>query len=242
MTILKKNLADNIKSFYFVFQSTFMNNIHQQPQQDLHHIKQMMERSSRFISLSGLSGIAAGITALVGAYFANTVISKATQQPTHDALYNRNATPENYLSLKDYMGSKLFFIAVVTFIISVGLAFLFTYLRSKKTNTPIWGASSKRLIISVAVPMCAGGFYLLKLMEAQAFGLIAPGCLIFYGLALVNAAKYTLGEIKYLGYLQIILGIMACWFTGYGLYFWAVGFGILHIIYGIIMWNKYERE
>ena len=97
-------------------------------------------------------------------------------------------------------------------------------------------------MVAVAIPMLAGAIYLWQLMEAGSFGLIAPGSLIFYGLALINASKYTLGEIKYLGYFQLLLGLVNCTMPGYGLYFWAMGFGVLHILYGIIMWYKYERN
>ena len=90
--------------------------------------------------------------------------------------------------------------------------------------------------------MIAGGFYLLREIQVGNYGLIAPGCLIFYGLALVNASKYTLGEVRFLGYAQIILGVINLWFIGYGLYFWAAGFGLMHIIYGMLMWYKYERD
>jgi hypothetical protein len=140
------------------------------------------------------------------------------------------------------MGNQLFQIALYTFIAAIVLATIFTVLRSHKTNTPIWGNASKRLLFNMAVPMAAGGIYLLKLIEHGSFGLIAPGCLIFYGLALVNASKYTLGEVKFLGYCQIILGIINLFYLGFGIYFWAVGFGILHIVYGTIMWLKYERK
>jgi len=105
----------------------------------------------------------------------------------------------------------------------------------------MWGYSSKRLLINVAVPMVAGGIYLFRQMQLGNYLLIAPGCLIFYGLALVNASKYTLSEIRYLGYCQVILGIINCWFVGDGVYFWAAGFGLLHIVYGIVMWYRYER-
>jgi hypothetical protein len=97
-------------------------------------------------------------------------------------------------------------------------------------------------MINVAIPMIAGGIYILKLIEQGSFGLIAPGCLIFYGLGLVNASKFTLGEIRFLGYGQLLLGIINLWYMGSGLYFWAAGFGVLHIVYGAIMWSKYERE
>ncbi len=220
-----------------------MNISNQEPQQDLQHIKNMMERSSRFISLSGLSGIAAGLCALIGAYFANDVINHSYQNTLRKLdsdLYD--VTVNGNLSVKEFMGNSLFQIAIVTFIAAFSLSFLFTYLRSKKTNTKLWGTTSKRLFINVMVPLVAGGIYILKLIEAGTFGLIAPGCLIFYGLALVNASKFTLGEVRYLGYLQILLGIINLWFIGYGLYFWAAGFGILHIVYGVFMWNKYERN
>jgi hypothetical protein len=140
------------------------------------------------------------------------------------------------------MGHQLFTIAIFTFLGAFLLSFSFTYLRSKKTNTPIWGKTAKRLLINVLVPMGVGGIYIIKLIEAGTFGLIAPGCLIFYGLALVNASKYTLVEIRYLGYGQLLLGLVNLWFVGKGLYFWAAGFGVLHIIYGVVMWYRYERN
>ncbi len=213
-------------------------NTPQQSLEDLQHIKKMMERSSRFISLSGLSGIAAGVCALVGAWFANNIIFQNGGPSGYRGLINRSVEVE---SLKDFMGHRLFQVAIITFFAALLFSFLFTYLRSKENKIPMWGYSSKRLLINVAVPMIAGGIYLFRQMQFGNYGLIAPGCLIFYGLALVNASKYTLGEIRYLGYCQILLGIINCWFVGYGLYFWATGFGMLHIIYGIVMWYRYER-
>lgn len=211
----------------------------QQPLEDLQHIKKMMERSSRFISLSGLSGIAAGICALVGAWFANDVIIQNGGPSGYREIVARSLEAS---SLQDFMGHRLFQIALYTFLAALFSAFLFTWLRSRKNDIPLWGYTSRRLLINVSVPMIAGGIYLFKQMQFGNYGLIAPGCLIFYGLALVNASKYTLGEVRYLGYCQILLGIINCWFVGYGLYFWAVGFGVLHIIYGSVMWYKYERN
>jgi uncharacterized membrane protein (UPF0182 family) len=235
---VKINFAASEKHIYFVFQSTFTMSNNQEQVQQLQHIKQMMEQSSRFISLSGLSGIAAGCCALAGAWFASGIIhnSRGNQLKELDMhLYEGN------INLADYMGNKLFVVAICTFIAAFVLSTLFTWLRSKKTQTPIWGSASKRLVINVSIPMIAGGFYILKLISHGSFGLIAPGCLIFYGLALVNGSKYTLGEVRFLGYGQIILGIINLWYPGEGLYFWAAGFGLLHIVYGAIMWSKYER-
>ncbi len=207
--------------------------------QELQHIKKMMERSSKFISLSGLSGISAGLCALIGAWIASS------EMTTYRL--------ENNRSFDGYQGTYIFtnnlntlivnliIIAAITFAAAAITAFLFTYLRSKKTGMPLWGKTTIRLFWNTIIPLVAGGLYLLRSIDLGHFGLIAPGCLIFYGLALVNASKYTLGEVRYLGYGQILLGIINLWMIGYGLFFWAAGFGILHIIYGLLMWFKYER-
>ncbi len=206
----------------------------QQPLEELQHIKRMMERSSRFISLSGLSGIAAGVCALAGAWFASRKINCWVKG---DCQLSR---------LIDSAGSDLLnelaWIATMTFIAAFISAFFFTYLRSKKNGTPIWGATTMRLFWNTFIPIAVGGAFLLRMMQMGEYQLVPPGCLLFYGLALVNASKYTLSEVRYLGYGQILLGLLNLWLIGYGLQCWAMGFGVLHIVYGIVMWWKYERK
>lgn len=193
-----------------------------------------MERSSRFISLSGLSGMAAGVCALIGAWFAWKVLH-ATNSDTYDLVL---IIQTNGIKILD----QLFWIATYTFIGAFISAFFFTYLRSRKDNVAMFGTATMRLFWNVAIPIAVGGIFLIRLMQFDQFDLVAPGCLIFYGLALVNGSKYTLGEIRFLGYGMLALGIMNLFYVGYGLYFWAMGFGILHIVYGIAMWMKYERN
>ncbi len=208
-------------------------NDQQQPLDDLQHIKQMMERSSRFISLSGLSGIAAGVCALGGAWFANRKINFQEQgDKSIDYLIGAGGIQ---------LISDLLWIATFTFISAFISAFFFTYLRSKKNKLPMWGSATLRLFWNTTIPMLVGGIFIIRMMQYGLYDFVAPACLIFYGLALVNASKYTLGEIRYLGLGQLALGIMNLWYVGYGLYFWAMGFGLLHIGYGIMMWYRYEQ-
>jgi hypothetical protein len=204
---------------------------------ELHDIKKMMEQSSRFISLSGLSGIAAGICALAGAWVANSLINGNEVLGSGQPVNN----PDSILH-GDFINSRLLQLAFVTFIAAFLSAFIFTYRRSKKTNTPIWGTTAKRVMINISIPMIAGGIFLLALIKNGVYEFAASGCLIFYGLGLLNASKYTLQEIRYLGYVEIILGLISLFFTRDGLYFWAAGFGVLHIVYGIYMWLKYENK
>jgi hypothetical protein len=194
-----------------------------------------MERSSRFISLSGWSGICAGVCALVGAIAAYLRIKKhSVQDVSIDNGVRYGVESTNIIN-------DLLWIAGIVFVAAFLSAFFFTYQRSKKNNTPIWDPISRRLIWNTVIPMLVGGACILRLLQVSMFDLVAPVSLIFYGLALLNASKYTLGEIRYLAFGQLILGIINLWLTQYSLLFWALGFGVLHIIYGGLMWWKYER-
>lgn len=201
----------------------------------LKDIKQMMERSSRFISLSGLSGVAAGICALAGAWFARPVISG--NMPAYKEGYAHSP-----LTIGDIMEHRLFTIALLTLCSAIAVAFLFTWLKAHQNKVPIWGAASRRLIFNFCIPLFAGGLFLLRMVQMGYFGLVAPGCLLFYGVSLVNAGKYTLSEVRYLGYIQMVLGLAGCWLPEAGLFLWTLGFGALHIMYGAAMWWKYDKK
>lgn len=203
-----------------------------QPLDTLQDIKKMMERSSRFISLSGWSGISAGVCALLGAYFASR------------RLPVRGSRSSDYEDLGlggVQLINELLLIAALVFVAAFVSAFFFTYLRSKKNNTPIWDRVARRLMWNVLIPLFVGGLCILNVLQNGEYRLVGPLCLIFYGMALLNASKYTLGEIRYLAFAQLILGLISLWMPGNDLYFWALGFGVFHILYGFIMWWKYER-
>lgn len=201
----------------------------QQSLSDIQDIKRIMERSSRFISLSGWSGIAAGVCALAGAFTARYFIMR----------YQRG---DDATMTAAFLEGALLLVAAATFVAAFVLAFIFTYTRSSKEGVAVWGTSAKRLLLNTAIPLIAGAFVVYRMLEMSEYGLLAPSCLIFYGLALVNGSKYTLGEVRYLGYFQVLIGIVNLWMPGNGLYCWALGFGVLHIIYGLVMWWKYERQ
>lgn len=212
------------------FKVLFMDTSSSKSLDALQDIKKMMERSSRFISLSGWSGVSAGMCALIGAWLAYKRIEAFKVLDVESRFYSLKVLRE-----------ALFIIAVSVFICALIFAFLFTYLRSRKAGVAIWSASSRRLVWNTMLPIIAGGVLILKMIDLNYYELIAPACLLFYGLALINGSKYTITEIKYLGYAQLLLGFINCWLQHYGLLLWAVGFGALHIVYGLIMWWKYER-
>jgi hypothetical protein len=200
---------------------------------DISEIRSIMERSTKFISLSGLSGVSAGIVALIGAWVSWQYL---TEQGLMGEL--KNAA---FMELGIQPFVTLLGLAVLIMIAAGGAATFFSLRMARKRNLPAWNSTAKRLMMSLMVPLSAGGAFCI-LLAWHGFGVIVPSAtLVFYGLALLNASKYTFTEIRYLGLSEIILGLIGGLFMKYGLVIWAIGFGVMHIFYGIVMYLKYER-
>jgi len=230
---IKKNLHFSKILFNFVTQSTFIMKDDLQSIEDIKAIRKMMEESTRFLSLSGLSGLFAGITALAGAFVAYFLIldSGSIQYDEYFRSLPRNETfSVRWLLMAD---------AAAVLVLSVLFALWFSLRKARKDGKNFWTPVSKRLLINLLIPLITGGVFIIVLLVQSHLQLIVPCFLIFYGLALVNAGKFTFGEIFYLGLLEIITGLTSAFVPGWGLIFWIFGFGILHIIYGAAMYRRY---
>ena len=199
-------------------------------QEDLVHIRSMMERSSRFISLSGLSGVFAGLSALLGGVSVYQLFKVNGIEYFED----------NHQLYSTSLITELILTAFVILFFALAFGIFFTVRKSKKLNLPIWTSATKNMLFNLAIPLIAGAVFCFALVYHQMFILVAPSTLIFYGLALLNAEKYSYSDIKYLGFSEVILGSIALFFVGYGLVFWILGFGILHIFYGLLLFKKYK--
>lgn len=205
-----------------------------EPEQALQDIRQMMEKSSRFISLSGLSGVAAGSFALLGAWLGYQMLHDYYGSYSSRGIFSG----DGFSRLK----LKLLGLALLVFMAAFLSSFYFTWRRTRRQQGRLWGPVTRRLSWNLALPLLTGAGFILSMLRYDDWAYVSSASLVFYGLALINASRYTLTDIRYLGYCEIILGLVNMSFTGYGLYFWAAGFGLLHIVYGILMWWKYERQ
>jgi uncharacterized membrane protein YidH (DUF202 family) len=199
---------------------------------DIAEMRSMMERSSKFLSLSGLAGVMAGIYALSGAYIAFKIF-----------YFNPDEIVYNTIKSGSVSSSLLqvVLLAVLILVLALGTAIFLSYKKASKRGEKLWNPTARRLLINMSVPLVVGGLLILILISKGLIGLIAPFTLIFYGLALYNASKFTYEEVRSLGLIEIALGLVSAYFVGYGLLFWALGFGVVHIIYGIYMHYRYER-
>jgi hypothetical protein len=196
----------------------------------LQDIKSMMERSSRFISLSGWSGISAGLCALVGAGFARYYIASYYAQYRHGA------------SVPADLFRTLLTIAIAVFVAALAFAIFFTQQKAAKDGTQLWSLGTKKLLWNTCLPIAVGAVVIIRLLLSNDYYYIAAFSLIFYGLGLINGSKYTLGEVRYLGYSILGIGLCNLFLPSFSLLFWALGFGVAHIVYGVAMWFKYDRE
>ena len=198
---------------------------------DISEIKNIMNRSTRFLSLSGLSGILAGCYALIGAFVAYKLLGEYN----YTFNYNEETLRSNYITLSS-LKNTLVGVALTVAFLSVVSAYFLTKQKAKKNNEKIWDPASRQLMGSFAIPMITGGVFIFLLVQKGIYGIAAPAALIFYGLAIINSSKYTLSQVKYLGLMEILLGLLALVFFGNGLLFWVLGFGFLHIIYSGLMY------
>ena len=198
---------------------------------ELASIRSLMERSSRFLPLSGLSGVMAGIYALIGAFIGCSIVTEKYGSLTISDSYSNN--PLVY--------HELLFIAAVVLLLSILTCLILSIREAKKKGENYWNPVSKRLISSMSIPLLSGGVFIISLLMKTEYNLIASASLIFYGLSLISASQYTFSDVKWLGFCQITLGLLAALSPESGLILWAFGFGVLHIIYGTIMHFKYNR-
>ncbi len=194
---------------------------------DISEIKDLMNRSSRFISLSGLSGIFAGIYALIGAAVAWWLVANSGRE---------------YLILDGQVFRLILLDLFLIAFLSVITAIYLTTRKARKNGEKVWDTSSRRLVVNFLIPLIVGGIYILIILNQQKYGQTGALMLIFYGLALINASKYSIGHVRYLGFIEIVLGLICAILPGYGFWLWVIGFGIMHILYGSIMFVQEKKS
>jgi hypothetical protein len=202
----------------------------------LRDIRNMMERSSRFMSLSGIGGILVGLTGVVGTIIAYYYLGERFSISRDGSYFDPDYDKWGW-------SLKAFFFTWASCVLGLAICFnlIFTYRRAKRKHYKVWDIASMRSLINFIVPAGTGGIVCLILLVRGLVSILAPMTLIFFGLACINASKYTLEEVRYLGYSELILGLLAMYFTSLGLLFWGLGFGVAILVFGIYLYQKYER-
>lgn len=193
-------------------------------QKTLEEIKEMMSQSSKFISLSGLSGIVIGLLTILSVYIFSTQYQINPLDGEAQAL---SSLTENELL-------RLYNASVVLLIFSLIITFLMSKHKAKKEGKDIWGPASRQLISSMALPF-SFGFLFCSILFFKAPDMVLPLSLLVYGFSLFSGSRNTLNSIKTFGIIQMSLSVICLLFSGYSILIWTLGFGLSHAIYGAFM-------
>lgn len=209
--------------------------------EDIKDIKKMMDKATRFSSLSGISIVVAGLLAAFGGF----LIYSDLEFILHDGKFiGYSSLIESEAGSEDFQRKLKLLLSVgaIIFISSILIFYFAALKKSKKQQVDFWNPSMIRALKSLFVCVLAGGIFSVMLIDQGYVGMVAPSTLIFYGLGLINASKYTYGEIEVLGYVELILGLVASFFMGFGLLFWVIGFGVSHVVFGLVLHFKYDKK
>lgn len=202
--------------------------------EDIQVIRKIMEESSRFLSLSGLSGIVAGFLGIAGAVAARIIITKIAAP----ADWYMNPLAGGPDGIKPFL--PLFVTMGLVLVLAFSGAVLFSSRKAKKSGHRAWTPVTRRMLASLLIPLGTGGLFILLTAGTVPANVTAASSLIFYGLAVVSAGKFTFGEIHWLGVLEVITGFVCLLLPQFTIVIWATGFGVIHIAYGLFMHLRYK--
>jgi len=202
--------------------------------EDIKVIKKIMEESSRFLSLSGLSGIFAGLLALAGAVVANLIITGTSMSEEWYSV-PFTADPAGHRAVM-----LLFADMGAVLVLSLAAAIFFSSRKARKSGHNAWTPVTRRMLASLLLPLVTGGLFILITLSRVPANITVASTLIFYGLAVISAGKFTFGEIHWLGVLEVMTGLICLLLPQWSVLIWAIGFGVIHIGYGLFMHLRYK--
>lgn len=203
----------------------------------LSDIRDMMSKSSRFQSVSGYSIVVVGLLAAVASLITAVFIGVENGFPCSEKL-------QHFAVMDTAVRTKSIAITgMVLFALSLLTVFFFAYIKSKRHQLRF--AFDKRMgqmLLDFFIPLAVGGVLSIVLVMQQHYGLTSSIMLIFYGLALVNCSHYTYPVFRYLGYVELLLGIIDCFTMSHALLTWFLGFSVAHIVFGIVYILLFDRK
>jgi len=131
-----------------------------------------------------------------------------------------------------------------TWLVEAALAFgigLFAmWQKSKLAGTSLNTAPARKFALSFVPPLVCGVAITLGLWRLGHFEAMIPVWLLLYGAAVVTGGSYSVRAVPIMGWCFIVLGAVAFFLpASTGNIMMAIGFGLFHIIFGIVIARKY---
>jgi hypothetical protein len=186
--------------------------LHDRAMKDLRFIRQTMERAGSFTAISGWGEVAIGATALVAAWLGSV-----------------QAQPGGWLlvwSLEAMLALAIGGWAVIR--------------KAREARLPLLWGPGRKMALSMMPPLVAGAFLTAVLYEAGVLAPLPGMWLLLYGAGIVAAGSYSVRTVPAMGLCFMGLGTFALLApTGWGNVLMALGFGGLHIFFGILIARRH---
>jgi len=186
-----------------------------------------MQQTSTYFSLRGWTGILLGIYGLLIVYLVHMLTNTYG-----DGFDGSSQLPIALLEI------AIMVFAVVTVLISLITLWIRAKRRAKRHNEKLWSSLSKKLRFHTLIPLLLFVIILIIIANKGYYSSITPLLLLLYGIFLLNLSRFSSGRLKYLAIADIFLAIIAYFVFDKEMLFLGLGFGIFHIIYGLMTFNK----
>ena len=186
--------------------------LHERAMDNLRFIRETMERASAFTAVSGWAQVATGATAIVASVLAA-----------------RQASALGWLTV-------WFTEALLSLVIS-GWAMR---RKAHALETPLLSAPGRKVVLSLAPPLFAGALLTVPLYRAHLTEAIPGMWLLLYGTGIVTGGAFSVRIVPVMGLCFMLFGALALVSPASWANYWmAAGFGVLHIIFGIVIARRH---
>ena len=182
--------------------------LHDRAMDNLRYIRETMERSQSFTAVSGVGGVLMGLIAL-GATF----------------LAVRTETIEAWVAV--WMSAA---------VLSLGSALVAMTMKARAAGGSLLVGAGRKFAWNLTPPLLVGGLLTVAMTQMGAAALLPGVWLLLYGRGVVRGGAFSVGVVPLMGLAFMLVGAAALFAPAtWGNLFMAGGFGLLHIVFGILI-------
>jgi hypothetical protein len=171
-----------------------------------------MERSAAFTAVSGWGHVLLGFTAFLSAWLA------AHQSSS--------------------LGWLRVWLAEGLLAVAIGLVSC-TW-KANRRGLPLFSGPARKVALSLAPPLVAGAFLTFLLFRGGLSSALPATWLLLYGAGIITGGAFSVAILPIMGLCFMLLGGLAVLApVAWGNWFLALGFGGLHVIFGILIARRH---